>query len=78
MNNPILQMLNGAGNQPTNQQVPNNPAQLMSEFNKFAKTMTPKKAQDIIMQKVMSGAISQEQFTALQQQAKQFMSFIGK
>ena len=47
----------------------------MPEFNKFAKTMTPKKAHDIIMQKVMSDAISQEQFTALQQH---LTDFIGK
>lgn len=71
-------MLNGSTSQTTNPQIANNPAQFISQFNNFAKTMTPQKAQQIIMEKLISGAISQSQFATLQQQAQQFMNFLGK
>ena len=50
----------------------NNPIQLINEFQKFAKGMTPQKAEQIIKQKLQSGEISSEQFEQMKQQAMQF------
>ena len=50
----------------------NNPIQLINEFQKFAKGMTPDKAKQIIEQKIQNGEISSEQFEQMKQQAMQF------
>ena len=55
----------------------NNPLAMLAEFRKFAQTMTPQKAQQQIQQMLSSGQMSQQQFQALQSQAKQFADFIG-
>lgn len=54
-------------------QIPqNNPMQLINEFQKFAKGMTPEKAKQIIEQKIQNGEISSQQFEQMKQQAIQF------
>lgn len=50
----------------------NNPIQLINEFQKFAKGMTPDKAKQILEQKIQNGEISSEQFEQMKQQAMQF------
>lgn len=56
----------------------NNFLGMVSEFRKFAASMTPQKAQQEIEKMLNSGQMSKEQFTDLQQQAKAFMQFLGK
>lgn len=55
-----------------------NPMQMLSEFQKFAQSMTPQKAKQQVEQLLSSGKMSRQQFDALQQQAKAFMQFLGK
>ena len=55
-----------------------NPMQMLTEFQKFAKGMTPEKAKQQVAQLLSSGKMSRQQFDQLQQQAKAFMQFLGK
>lgn len=72
MNNPLLESLMGSQRAAR----PNNPLAMLGEFRKFARGMTPQKAQQEIEQLLASGKMSQEQFQQLQQQAKDFMQFL--
>ena len=69
MPNPMMEMLNRSAR-------PNNPLQMVAEFRKFAKSMTPQKAEQQIKQMLSDGRLSNEQFQSLQEQAKQFMQFL--
>ena len=55
-----------------------NPFQMMQEFQKFARGMTPEKARQQVEQLLSSGKMSRQQFQQLQQQAKQLMQFFGQ
>lgn len=70
MPNPMMQMLQRSSRRS------NNPLAMLGEFRKFARGMTPQKAQQEIEQLLASGKMSQEQFQQLQQQAKDFMQFL--
>lgn len=71
MANPMMQMLMGGASQR-----PSNPLAMLAEFRKFAAGMTPQKAQQEVERLLSSGAMSQEQYQQLQQQAKEFMQFL--
>lgn len=73
MTNPMSQFLQQS--QPQKQQA-NNPLALISEFRKFAASMTPEGAKQQINQLLSSGQMTQEQFQQLQSQAKEFMQFL--
>lgn len=73
MANPMMQMLRGAASKR-----PSNPLAMMAEFRKFAAGMTPQKAQQQVEKLLAEGTMTQEQFQQLQQQAKDFMAFLGK
>ena len=73
MANPMMQMLRGSGSR-----MPNNPIAMMAEFRKFAVNMTPQRAQQQVEKLLADGTMSQDQFQQLQQQAKDFMAFLGK
>lgn len=49
--------------------------QMLTEFQRFAQSMTPQKARQQVEQLLTSGKMSRQQFDALQQQAKAFMQF---
>lgn len=70
MPNPMMQMLQGSSRRP------NNPLAMLGEFRKFARGMTPQKAQQEIEHLLQSGQMSQAQFQQLQEQAKEFMQFL--
>nr|DAV57929.1 MAG TPA: hypothetical protein [Caudoviricetes sp.] len=53
-----------------------NPLQMIAEFKKFAKNMSPQKAEELVKQKLQSGEMSQAQFEQLKQQAQSFLSFL--
>jgi hypothetical protein len=55
----------------------NNPMRMLQQFQQFAKGMSPQQAQQMIMQKVQSGEISQAQFENAKQQAQQFAKMFG-
>ena len=56
----------------------NNPLQMMNEFKKFMQSgITPQKAEQIVMEKLNSGAISHEQFENLKTQAQQIQNILG-
>lgn len=69
----MMQMLRGSGSRR-----PNNPIAMMAEFRKFAANMTPKRAQQQVEKLLADGTMSQDQFQQLQQQARDFMAFLGK
>ena len=73
MANPMMQMLRGSGSRR-----PNNPIAMMAEFRKFAANMTPQRAQQQVEKLLADGTMSQDQFQQFQQQAKDFMAFLGK
>ena len=73
MANPMMQMLRGSGSRRSN-----NPLTMLSEFRKFAATMTPQRAQQQVEKLLADGIMSQDQFQQLQQQAKDFLAFLGK
>lgn len=73
MANPMMQMLRGSGSRR-----PNNPLTMMAEFRKFAASMTPQRAQQQVEKLLADGTMSQDQFQQLQQQAKDFLAFLGK
>lgn len=73
MANPMMQMLQGNGNQNLN-----NPLSMIAEFRKFAAGMTPQMARQQVEQMLSSGKISQQQFQNLQQQAKAFSALLSK
>lgn len=52
--------------------------QMLQEFQKFARGMTPEKARQQVEQLLASGKMSRQQFQQLQQQAKQLMQFFGQ
>ena len=52
--------------------------QMLSEFQRFAQSMTPEKARQHVEQLLTSGKMSRQQFDTLQQQAKAFMQFLGR
>lgn len=69
----MMQMLRGSGSRR-----PNNPIAMMTEFRKFAANMTPQQAQQQVEKLLADGTMSQDQFQQLQQQAKDFLAFLGK
>ena len=69
----MMQMLRGSGSR-----MPNNPIAMMAEFRKFAANMTPQRARQQVEKLLADGTMSQDQFQQLQQQAKDFMAFLGK
>lgn len=71
MTNPMLQALSQA-----NQQMPNNPMQLMQKFAEFKRQMQGKNPQAIVQQLLSSGQMSQQQFDALKQQAQALQSIL--
>ena len=73
MANPMMQMLRGSGSRR-----PNNPIAMMAEFRKFASNMTPQRAQQQVEKLLSDGTMSQDQFQQLQQQARDFLAFLGK
>ena len=73
MANPMMQMLRGSGSRR-----PNNPIVMMAEFRKFAANMTPQLAQQQVEKLLADGTMSQDQFQQLQQQARDFLAFLGK
>lgn len=73
MANPMMQMLSRSGGQR-----PSNPLAMLAEFRRFAASMTPQKAQQQVEKLLADGTMSQDQFQQLQQQAKDFMAFLGK
>ena len=73
MANPMMQMLRGSGSRR-----PNNPIAMMAEFRKFAANMTHQRAQQQVEKLLADGTMSQDQFQQLQQQARDFMTFLGK
>jgi hypothetical protein len=58
------------------QQIPNNPMQMIQQFNQFKNSFTgdPKQA---VMNLLQSGQMNQDQLNQLQSMAKQFQSLIG-
>ena len=70
-----MQMLNRNNGQ--KQQTQNNPFQMISQFQQFARGMSPQQAQNILYQKLQSGEMSQQQFDNLKQQAQQFSKMFG-
>ena len=69
----MMQMLRGSGSRR-----PNNPIAMMAEFRKFAAYMTPQRAQQQVEKLLADGTMSQDQFQQLQQQARDFLAFLGK
>lgn len=64
-------------NQPRNQ-ITSNSLQLISEFKKFISSgITPKKAEQIVKEKLNDGTLSAEQFDYLTLQAKQIQKMFG-
>ncbi len=51
---------------------------MMAEFRKFAANMTPQRRSSRLKKLLADGTMSQDQFQQLQQQAKDFMAFLGK
>ena len=58
------------------QQIPNNPMQMIQQFNQFKISFTgdPKQA---VMNLLQSGQMNQDQLNQLQSMAKQFQSIMG-
>lgn len=58
------------------QQIPNNPMQMIQQFNQFKNSFTgdPKQA---VMNLLQSGRMSQDQLNQLQAMAKQFQSIMN-
>ena len=74
MANPMMEMLSrNASPRPSN-----NPLAMIAEFRKFAANMTPQRAQQQVEKLLADGTMSQDQFQQLQQQAKDFLAFLGK
>ena len=73
MANPMMQMLSRSGGQR-----PSNPLAMLAEFRRFAASMTPQKAQQQVEKLLADGTMSQDQFQQLQQQARDFLAFLGK
>lgn len=69
----MMEMLRGSGSRR-----PNNPIAMMAEFRKFSANMTPQRAQQQVEKLLADGTMSQDQFQQLQQQAKDFLAFLGK
>ena len=59
-----------------NQSPQRNPLQMIVEFKKFAKGMTPQQAEQEVNKLLQSGQMSKSQFEQLKQQAQQFMRFL--
>ena len=55
---------------------PNNPLQMLAEFKKFARGMTPQKAEQEIIRLLQSGQMSPQQFEQLKEPAQDFMQFL--
>ena len=55
---------------------PNNPLQMLAEFKKFARGMTPQKAEQEIIRLLQSGQMSPQQFEQLKEPAQNFMQFL--
>lgn len=58
------------------QQIPNNPMQMIQQFNQFKNSFTgdPKQA---VMNLLQSGQMNQDQLNQLQSMAKHFQSIMG-
>ncbi len=72
----MLQMLNQNVSKQMPQMQGNNPMQMMQQFQKFAKGITPQGAKEQVEQLLQSGQMSQEQFQKLSQMANQMQSFL--
>ena len=70
MQNPMLQALN----QQRNQQMPNNPMQMIQKFAEFKRQMQGKNPQAIVQQLLASGQMTQQQFDSLKKQAQALQS----
>ena len=59
------------------QQIPNNPMQMIQQFNQYKNSFTgdPKQA---VMNLLQSGQMNQDQLNQLQSMAKQFQSIMGE
>lgn len=73
MTNPMSQFLRGS--QPQKPQA-NNPLAMISEFRKFAATVTPESAKQQVEQMVSNGQISRDQLEQIKQQATEFIKFL--
>lgn len=77
MTNPMSQFLQQSLQQSQPQRpATNNPLAMISEFRKFAATVTPEGAKRQVEQMLSSGRMSQEQFQQLKQQATEFSKFL--
>lgn len=72
--NPILNQIK---TDPQSQQQ-SNPLQMLNRFQAFASTMTPEQAKQMVLQKLNSGEITQQQISNAVQQARKFAEFFGK
>lgn len=54
----------------------NNPMQMLSEFRKFAQSMTPQGAKTEVERLLQSGQMTQQQFEQLKHQAESFAKFL--
>lgn len=70
MANPMMQMLSGSRNPLSN------PLALVSQFRKFAASMTPEKAEEEVMRLLNSGQMTKEQFEELKDTAGWLMQFL--
>ena len=73
MTNPMSQYLKSTSKSPTQS---NNPMQMLSDFKKFAQSMTPQGAKAEVERLLQSGQMTQQQFEQLKQQAESFAKFL--
>ena len=66
MINPILSQLK-----------PNNPMQMLTQFNQFKQQMAGKDPEAMVNELLRSGKMTQQQFEQLKAQAQSFMSLLG-
>lgn len=66
MINPILSQL-----------TPNNPMQMLAQFNQFKQQMAGKDPEAMVNELLRSGKMTQQQFEQLKAQAQSFMSLLG-
>ena len=76
MNNPMLHQLSQTTRAMPQQQLGNNPLQMMQEFAKFKKQMAGKNPQQIVENLIKSGQMTNEQYQQLVQQAKSLQSIL--
>lgn len=72
MQNPMMQYLKNA-QRPA---MANNPLQMISEFRKFAQSITPQGAKAEVEKLLQSGQMSKQQFEQLKNQAESFIQLL--